>query len=210
MKKIVSLFIAVVMILSMSVATFAASEDFLGSPSKKPAPELVDYEHEDPDCTGDLNIVSYGDRNDLTDEQKNEFENAYDSIVDAKDLSDLNNKLTDDNIAVGDLFGFTHTEDAIHDSHGNTSVDIKIDNADKFHSLIAFDGEKWVIVDAKLSGDILSFTYKFGDFTAFAIVVSTGDAPQTGDTFSWVYVALMVASATGFVAVCISMRKKKD
>ena len=210
MKKILSLFIAVVMILSMSVATFAASDDFFGSPSKKPAPELVDSEHEDPNCTGELIIVSYGDRDDLTDDQKDKFEDAYDSIVDAEDLSDLNNKLTDDDLAVGDLFGIKLTEDEDHGNHGNTNVSLKIDNADSFDSLIAFDGEKWVVVDASLNGDVLNFSYKLGDFSVFAIVVNTGDAPQTGDTFSWVYVALMVASATGFVAVCISMRKKKD
>ncbi len=211
MKKILTLVIAIVMVLSMSVASFAKAADFLESPSKDLAPGLDKFEHEDPACTGDLNIISYGDKDKLPEEEKNLFEDAYDSIVNADDLSDINPELDGDNLAVGDLFAVDFNSCEDHDKHGKTTLDITSDSAKNFNSLIAFDGEKWVIVDATVSGDKISFSAKLSGFTVFAIVVNTAsDAPQTGDTFSWIYVALMVASATGFIAVCVSMRKKKN
>jgi len=213
MKKVLTLFIAIAMILSMSIASYAAADDFLVSPSTKPAPDLEDFENEDPDCTGEIKIIPYSDRDQLSDDDKKEFEDAYDSIVNADDLSDLNKDLKDDNLAVSELFGIEIIGCDDHDNHDGFHVKLETeDSAKNFEYLIAFDGEKWVIVDATISGNIINFTAVIKDFTAFAIVVSTadGDAPQTGDTFSWVYVALMVASAAGFVAVCVSMRKKKN
>ena len=211
MKKIIALIITAAMLLTMSVATLAKSEDFLFSPSKNLAPELKDYEHEDHTCPGEIVIVSYGDKDTLSDEDKKEFEDAYDSIVNADSLKDLNDKLKDDNLAISDLFGVDLNGCNEHPNHGNTTIKIDTDSAKNFHSLIAFDGTKWVIIDATLEETTLTFTTHLDSFTAFAIVVTTAsDAPQTGDTFSWGYVALMVVAATGFVAVCISMKKKKD
>lgn len=209
MKKILALIITAAMLLTMSVATFAKSEDFLVSPSKNLTPDLKDYEHEDHDCPGEIVIVGYGDKNTLSDDDKKEFEDAYNSIINADKLTDLNKDLTGD-LAISDIFGVDLNGCDEHPNHGKTTIELDTDSAKNFHSLIAFDGEKWITIDATLNGTTLTFTTYLDSFTAFAIVVNTAsDAPQTGDSFSWGYVALMAVAAAGIVVICISMKKKK-
>lgn len=209
MKKVFSIVLAIAMMFTLSIAAFAAQDDFLESPSKGQAPELEGSENDS--CKGEIVIVPYGDRDKLDDEDKKHFEDAYQTIVDADDLSDLNKGL-DDNSAVSDLFGIDLIGCDDHDHHDEFTVKLNADDIKNFSDLIYYNGSEWVVVaDAAIIDGLLVFSADIDAFTPFAIVVSVGDdAPQTGDTFSWIYVALMITSGIGLACVCTSMNKKKD
>ena len=79
MKKIITVFIAIIMVLCISVSATAAAAGFVSSPSSKPAPEISDSKSDD--CTGSLVIVPFSDRNSLSDDEKKQIEDAYNSIT---------------------------------------------------------------------------------------------------------------------------------
>ncbi|MBE6542566.1 MAG: hypothetical protein E7672_09020, partial [Ruminococcaceae bacterium] len=142
MKKIVSVFVSLLMMMSLTIGAIAAADDFVVSPSQKDAPGLEDFEGD-----GDLVIVGYGDRDSLTDEQKKEFEDSYDSIRNAEDLSDLVGELKEiaealgvdtDDLEVSDLFNI------ILGKNGDVYSDVTIspEVLDNFVALIQYvDGK---------------------------------------------------------------------
>lgn len=237
MKKIVALFTTVMLVLTASVTVFAAPNNFISSPSGNEAPELVEYSNSDPNCTAKLEVVSYADRDSLSQSARDTFDKAYNEILNANDLAVLDAyfaKLAKDkniptsNLAVSDLFYINCYDCVEHDEHGVFKIKLKSDTFNNFVGLMYFDGTKWqVIKDAALdsTGNYLTFTTKF--VGPFAVVVNkgenggagsnanagtnsgtTGNNPQTGDDFSALWIGLMIISVLGLGVVAVIFVKQ--
>ena len=86
MKKILSICLVLVMVMSFNLTAFAKG-GFVNSPSENLAPEIVDSSDDG------IVIHSYADRHELTEKEREDLEDAYDSIKGSTDLSDLNANL---------------------------------------------------------------------------------------------------------------------
>ena len=93
MKKVLAICLMIVMVVSMSVTSFAAPGGFVSSPSGNPAPTVVDFDPSNDNCTGWLVITPYGDKEDLSDVLRSLLEKAYNDIVNSDDLTKLNAEL---------------------------------------------------------------------------------------------------------------------
>ncbi|MBE6807100.1 MAG: hypothetical protein E7527_03675 [Ruminococcaceae bacterium] len=213
MKRMMVSLMAVVLVLTMSVSVFAAG-GFISSPSGRKGPELIDAAIVG--CDGELILISYDERDQLSDDKREVFEESYQQIADNKDLSkvceelkDLAEKLGIDvkDLAVSDLFYLDYTGCDDHEGHGPFTVKIRPEYVNNFVGLMAFVNGEWVLVDgAKVVNGVLTFT---GDhYGPYAIVLNTGLSPETGDSFPWIYVVLMGVSAVGLTAVLVALKKK--
>ena len=207
MKKVLVLCLAVVMLFSFSMTVFAAPNGFVKSPTGQQGPVIVEGD--------DIIVTPFGDRDNLDDETKKKIEDAYDSIINADNLGDLNKELKSKaenlgvdvkHLAVSDLF------DVEFNGKGLYSVTIKPETLENFVGLMRWDGDKWVFVkDAKLNGNQLSFTLE--ESAQFAIVVNAGagnvGSPVTGDTFPWELVILIAVSGIGLVIILPKLKTKE-
>lgn len=222
MKKTISITLALVLLVSLCLSAMAAPGSFIVSPSNNTTPILVDSSNESHDCTAEIVITPYSERDTLPEDAKQKIEDAYDSIAGTSDLTDLNSDLAgiaeSMNISTGalgvsDLFDVSYNSCDVHNEHGKFTIKLEAEMLDSFVALMYWDGSNWVIVEGAFvdeNGYLNFVTDKFGPY---AIVVNTGaenvEPPKTGDEFPWIYVVLMVASAAGLVVVLFLSRKKK-
>lgn len=224
MKKLFTILLALVMVLSLSLTVMAAPNNFVESPSNNRAPIINSCENEDEDCTADVVVVPFGDRDKLTPEQKQEIQDAYDQIIGSSDLSDLFNGLDSvltpgtitSDFSVSDLFNMHYTDCDLHGGHGKFKIELSTETLKGFVGLVQIvDGQWQTVTDAKVEdGKYLSFTVK--DLTTFAIVVDRTKAesvsPITGAPVSS-YVAGIVAfaviSATVVTAAVLKRKNEK-
>ena len=113
MKKVFAMILAVVMVLTLSVSVCAAPGKFVQSPSHNSAPHLISVVKGSEDCTAELIITPYNERNKLPTELKTLLEKAYSEIASSDDLTKLNadlaalaatQKIAGVNLKVSDLF----------------------------------------------------------------------------------------------------------
>ncbi len=206
MKKLATILLAIVMVLSISISVFAAQGAFVESPGKNKVPEVVESEEE-------IEVVSFDERDKLSDKEKEEFEDAYEVIKDNSDITDIVEGLEDvaedlgvdpDDLGVSDIF-FVDGED------GEQDIVLKPEDVDNFVELIVYKDGKWQIVEgAKIVDGHLVFTGSAG--YPYAIVVDTGSKlSQTGDTSNiWIYVVVMAVSAVALVIFWNKSRKQED
>ena len=224
MKKVLVILMALVMMATMCVSVFAAPGAFVNSPSKNPAPILVEGKNEAEGCTATVVVTAYGDRNDLTAEQRQKLEEAYAMIVGAENLTTLNAGLATiaqklgvntTDLAVSDLFDISATECAgNHADHGQFDITLKAETLGNFVALLHYYNGEWrVIENAEITnnGEHLEFTEK--EFSPFAIVVSTTDIePQpTPNNWGWI-IAIIAAVIIILVLIWFLLfyRKKKE
>lgn len=213
MKKMMACMMVVVLVLTMSVSVFAAG-GFISSPSGKKGPELVDAVIEG--CEGDIVLTPYSEKDSLDDAEREELEEAYRQISENKDLSEicedlkaLAEKLGIDveDLAVSDLFYLDYEGCDDHDGHGPFTVSIRPEIINNFAGLMVLVNGEWVLVeDAKIVDGVLTFTGNH--YGPYAIVLNTAEAPQTGDSFPWIYVVLMGISVVGLTTVLVALKKK--
>ena len=212
MKKIFAIAMVLVMLVCINVTAWAVPNGFVSSPSSQPGPGLVGFESESDDCTADLDLIPYSEREKLDEEDRKQIEDAYEDITNAKDLTELTDALKKiaeqlgidpADLAVSDLFSIIYTDCLDHDEHGNFDITLKPETTKGFVSLIRLNGDKWEVVDgAKVSGNHLVFNSDAP--YPFAIVVNTGSAhtsPDTGDNSAVFYLIVMIASASGLAFV---------
>ena len=199
MKKIITVFLALIMLMTMSVAVFAETGGFVESPSNNQAPTLVEGTNESEDCTAALLITAYADRFELPETIRTKIEEAYDIIRNNPDLSALNSKLADiaadlgiktTDLAVSDMFDISATDCNGHADHGHFDITLKADTLKNFVCLLHYYNGEWrVVEDAEVTqnGEHLEFTED--EFSPFAIVVSTAElgttAPQQSTGSLW-------------------------
>ncbi len=223
MKKILSVVLALFIFMSMGLTVFAAPGTFLESPSNNPAPELTEATNESEDCTADVVITGYSDRENLSDELRKQLDDAYGSIASATDLTKLNDDLAkiakDKNIpgsslAVSELFDMHYIDCETHDEHGNFIITLKPETLKNFVGLMQYINGEWKLVkNAKvINGNQLSFKVK--DLSAMAIVVNPdADKPstQTGDNSKIIiYIVIMAISAAAIAIIMVRSKKQAN
>ncbi len=235
MKKMMTVCLALVMLLSMSLTAFAVDGGFLESPSLNLAPRLRSFTVDSEECEAEIIITPYSQRETLDEESQDEIEAAYAEIKASDDLTVLNADLAalaaslgiaGTDLAVSDLFDmdYINCNHVTHrDEHGNFRITLEADTLANFVGLLHRNEGTWELVKgAVANGDTLSFS--IDDFSPFAIVVDTSDAPGTGDSDapgtgdndapgtgdnSKVYVWGVIAAVSALaVVICMAEAKK--
>lgn len=221
MKKVFAICLALVMVFALSVTVCAAPGSFVNSPSGNDAPIIVDFENESDDCTANLDITSYGDRNELSDADKKEMEDAYNQIKTSTDLTDMFSGLNaivnelnilPSDLAVSDLFHIDYTDCVEHDEHGAFKIKLSADTLKGFAGLIQYLNGEWKLIENAKVEDGQYLIFNADELSTFAIVVdstkSATTSPVTGDpTLAVMAVVFGVALCT--VAVAATVNKKK-
>ncbi len=222
MKKVLSICIAVVLAVSVSLTAMAAPGGFISSPSGNLAPELVEFSSESEECTATLVITAYSDRETLPEKALEKIEKAYKDITENVDLSklcaDISALAKEKNVpvarlAVSDLFDISYYDCDDHEGHGHFDITLKPESLEHFVCLLHLKGDEWEIVkDAKAEGEHLVFDVE--ELSPFAIVVDAGEdyvnPPQTGDnSHITLYVIIMIACTLALVVLLGKNRKKK-
>ena len=219
MKKVLAIFLAAVMALSFSVMAFAAPGSFVQSPSRNDGPTLVEGENESSDCTAKLVVTPYKDRKTLPQKALADIEKAYQIISNCTDITSLcapfasfvsGKGIPAANLAVSDLFDISYYGCNVHDYHKQFTFTIKADTLKNFVGLLHFHNGEWDFIENAKLNDDGTITFTVEDFSPFAIIVDTGaaDAP-TGDVTPWIFIALIVASATALTVVAYNYKKEK-
>ena len=226
MKKIFALLMTLVVIVAFATVTFAENGGFYGSPSANQAPTLDSFENEDEECQATLHITSYADRAQLSAEAQQALAAAFDSILNATDLTTLNADLAKlakelniagTDLAVSDLFDISYQEEGDHSGHGAFTVTLNADTLNNFVAFLHYENGQWVLVkDAKVTdGDKLTFTVD--TFSPFAVIVNTNpgaavpgdsDGLSVGAIVAIVVAAVAVAGGIAFLVVFLLKKKK--
>jgi len=229
MKKVLVLCLTVVMIATMCVSAFA-NGIFVKSPSANKAPVIEEVEKESDDCTADLVLTPFGDRDKLPEEKKEILEIIYDAIVNIDKIDDAVNdavntikkelkevikevaeekKIEEKVIAVSDLFDVSHHGCKDHDEHKGFTVRLKAETLKNFISLLHYENGSWeVIKDVTVNKDgTITFT---GDMTgSYAVLVDSSKLPSdTGDN-SNIALWVMLLSASALAIVLVALKKKR-
>ena len=189
MKRVITICLILVMVMTLCVGISAATGGFLVSPSGNAAPELVDATNESEDCESIVYIVSYADRHLLSDESRQKLEDAYSIIRNSNDITTLCSPLAylagklnldPGKLAVSDMFDINYVCDE-HDNHGKFEIVLKSTTFENFVALVHYTGETWELMeDAKVEmvdGE-LHLTFTAHDFSPFAVIVDTTAADE--------------------------------
>lgn len=221
MKKVLAICLTIVMVASLSLTALAAPHGFVSSPSGGKRPPVLDrFDPIDDDCSADLVITPFGDKNNLSDDDRKDMEDAYNEITNSKHLTDLNKELEDkvkdlgldkENLGVGDLFHLGCNGCDNHEAHEKFQVSLDVQGLDKFVGVIYRDENgnwQWV-EDAKVVGGKLQFTGE--GYHPYAIVLSTakGESPKSGDTSTILICAAVMAVSAAALAVVLMKGKKQ-
>lgn len=220
MKKVFAVCLMVVMVISMGLAIYAAPGKFISSPSNNNAPQLIEAKNVSEDCEADLLITAYADREDLPADIKAKLEEAYNMIVNANDLSELNAQLKEiaenlgisvEDLAVSDLFDISMTECDSHEGHGHFDITLKAETLENFVCLLHYYNNEWHIVEgAEVTNNGEHLEFDEDEFSPFAIVVNTNvEIPGTSDyTVTIICSVVMVLSAAAIVVLLLTSKKK--
>lgn len=222
MKKILAICL-MIMVLSMGITAFAAPNGFVSSPSGNPAPTVDSFTPADDDCTAQLVIVPYGERQELSETLLAIFEKAHSEITSAEDLTKLNADLAKiaadmdikgENLAVSDLFDIHVTGCDFHDGHLDFDIVLNADTLKHFVGLLHMnkDGEWELVKDAKVVNNGKQLHFSVETLSPFAVVVDTTSgtqsSPQTGDnSMIHIYVAIMIALIAALMVLAVKIKK---
>lgn len=225
MKKIFALCLVFVMLVGMTFAASAAPSGFVSSPSGQDGPKVEDFKPGDEECTAELVITPYGEREELNDTLLQLFEKAYDEVVKSGDLTKLNDefaKVVSDlgidpkKLAVSDLFDIHVTGCDFHDGHVDFDIVLSADLLEHFVGLLHMNKNGvWELVsDAKVTGNSEHLKFSVESFSPFAIIIDTTDVgvegPETGDTSNApLYAVIMFVSAIALGVVIVIGKKQK-
>ncbi len=196
MKKFISIFMAMALLFTMATAVLAADETV---PSPKPKPE--DTAPVDPNRG--IIITHYDDIDNADHRVDTEkFQDAYDELKGAKDLSDLNDDIKD-GATVRDLYDVTLVDEAKEEfeKNGKFTVTLDTDLQNDDYQVIIRGENGWKIVkDVKRNADG-SLTLTLDTTGAVAVLavpaVSGPNAPQTSDPMMAIIVCMAVVALAG-------------
>lgn len=223
MKKILVICFALLIAASMSVSAFAENGGFISSPTGKPAPVLVEATNQSDECVAEVIVTAYGDRDSLDAEAREELEDAYATIVDADNLSELNKKIPaiardqgtkTANLAVSDLFDISFTDCGDHAEHGVFDLVMEAEALKDFVCLLAYEAGTWSIVDdAKIVDGYLEFS--LDKAAPLAIVLDTDAAEgeeesgSVGPTETIVGITAVIAAANACATTYLIISSKE-
>ena len=219
MKKLLAIGLIIMIAMTFSVTVFADPGAFVNSPSYNGAPVLVDYETPE-DCDAVVTITSYANRHTLPDDTRLMIEQAYSDIASGTDLTKLNNKLAElaenlgisvEDLAVSELFDLSMTGCDHHDGH-DLDIVIQPITLGNFVSLLHYNGTEWELIEnAEVHENGFHLTFSIDDFSPFAIVVNTGDAPapveEEGNDL-WVHAVIIGTSSLAMGITAFKNRNK--
>ena len=221
MKKVLVICLMVIMVMSLSATAFA-TPGFVSSPSGQPGPEVEEFEPKDEECTADLVVTPYGEREELPETLQELIEQAYEDVADAETLTELNDafaKMVEDKgidskrLAVSDLFDLHVTDCDFHEGHTEFDIVLSMDTLEHFVGLLHLNkGGVWELVeDARVEGDRLIFSVE--SFSPFAVIVETEEEPtppQAGDNSNiHIYGIVMAVAALAILVLAVKGRKQK-
>lgn len=229
MKKVFTLCLALLMVVSLAVPAMAAQGAFVSSPSATGAPALDSATPDSKDCTAEVIITSFADRANLDEASRQELEEAYNQIVN----SDAANAFVEtlgqlaaslgmqvSGLSISHLFDIDTTNCATHDGHGGFTITLKIENADKLLGVLHMGhSTKWEVCDSVvIDKEAGTVSFHATDFSPFALVVDNGttDGPQTGDDDKkggnawWIILIVVVVLIAAGVVVFILLKKKNE
>lgn len=180
MKKTLAIFLMVVMAISMSVTAFAAPDNFVVSPSVNVAPQLINFTPADDDCTAELIVTPYSERDNLPENFKELIEGMYKDISSADDFAKLLEGLgiKGDDLAVSDLFNIHSVGCDNHEGHYDYDITLSAKTLDRFEALVHKnpDGDWELINGAQVVNDGQYLKFTFTSEGPLAIIVNTGDS----------------------------------
>lgn len=193
------------LLIAAMAASIVRANSFVESPSLK----------DDIIFVWDDNLVytQYINRNDLTEEKKNELVAAYQSIVGAIDTSFLSKNVSNyieqqraipSDLVVTDLFDIS----AIEHKENYTFL-IGKEDMNKFFCLIHYNNENWEVVDVKHEEGMLKVTVD--SLSPFAFVYNTKEAATTNPiNYSTVIFGLIVVAGVVIGTYTIHLHKKRQ
>lgn len=209
MKKVFAICLALVMVLTLNVSVMAAEDSFLNSPSNNRAPIVEDFKNESEDCTADIVVIPFGDRDNLSTEEKAEIQKAYDDIIKTNDLTNLFSGLDSilapgtlsSDLSVSDLFQISYKDCVDHVTHGRFQITLSTETLKGFVGLVQIIDGEWVVVsDATVNGNKLSFSTDVPSI--FAVVVDRTKAESTSPV-TGAPVANYVTAAAVVAILCV-------
>lgn len=230
MKKLLAICLSMVMVMCVSITAFAAPDGFVNSPSGNNSPEVEEFEPQDEECTAKLVVTPFSDKDSLSPTLKALFDKAYESIVNATDLTTLNAELAKlveqmnieaQNLAVSDLFDLHVTDCDFHEGHFTFRIVLKSDTLENFVGLLHMtkDGTWELVPDAKVTNDGTCLEFSVESFSPFAVVVnnteetgtsSSSTDPGTGEGIMiYVYIAIAAICTTALVIIFVVLARKK-
>ncbi len=221
MKKILAFCLALIMAFVLGVTAFATPGNFVQSPSRNEGPELVEGENESEDCTAELIVTPYKERDTLPAKALEDIEKVYKIIASGTDLTSLNSAfaayvagkgLREANLAVSDLFDVSCYGCDSHDHHGLFRIRLTADTLERFVGLLHYNDSEWEFVaNAHVLSDGETLEFSIKDLSPFAVVVEkeagSVNLPDTGDV-SFVLPIIMFVSSVALIVVCVSIKKK--
>lgn len=200
MKKILSILLVVMLVLSLSATAFA--DNFISSVANAGAPELEESVDADGANVDDaLEVVPNDEAEKLEEEEQKAMEDAYKSLDEAKELTALNADLKEAAAgratAISDLF----TVKANKEVKFPLKITLKNKNLNNFVGLMQFVDGKWEWIDAEVDGGKLIFSVD--SLGVFAIVTAVDEAasPATGETVPYGFIlgaVVLVGAAAWF------------
>jgi len=188
MKKIVALFLTVLMLAATCISVSADPGSFVESPSGNRKPGIVEDDNLDTECTAQLVITHYSERDTLSDEKRLALEDAYAQIVGSEDISTFaaelsskaaSMKINGEDLQVSDLFDISYYGCDKHEDHKGFKIKLESDYLENFVGLLHLHNGKWEFINAeRVDERYIVFTVE--ELSPFAIVV--GESQQGGDT----------------------------
>ena len=218
MKKLIAICLSLIIMASATVTAFAAPANFWGSPSGKPAPEIISVTTSD-STTVQLVLTPYSERKDMSDAQIALIEKAYNSIANAKSLTELNADLAaavaklaieSKYLAVINLFDLNLAGDN-QAQNVKLQITLAVDGLENFVGLLHMnkDGVWELVADAAVDASGKNLVFTADDFSPFAIVVdTTGESPKTGD--SVMIISTIVLSVSVIALGVVTFKRKKQ
>ena len=222
MKKILAFVISVLLVASLTVACFAAPDDFVSSPTGKDAPTLIEAVVDAEECEAEILICSYTDRATLPEEAIAILETAYSSIVEADSFSETSKDLVkwaekrgiaEEKLAVSDIFDIYYAHCDSHDAHKGITITLTPRVAENFVGILHyFDGQWSFVEDFHFEENGVDLTFKVDSLSPFAIVVHDGSAVPTEPSAAPLIVACVCFAALLIIIaiVIILLLKKKS
>lgn len=218
MKKIIAICLSLIIAASATVTAFAAPANFWGSPSGKPAPEIISVTTSD-STTVQLVLTPYSERKDMSDAQIALIEKAYNSIANAKSLTELNADLAaavaklaieSKYLAVINLFDLNLAGDN-QAQNVKLQITLAVDGLENFVGLLHMnkDGVWELVADAAVDASGKNLVFTADDCSPFAIVVdTTGESPRTGDSVMIISTIVLAVSVVALAAITIKRKKQ--
>lgn len=214
MKKLFALVLTLVIAVCACVCV-SATGGFVSSPSNNQAPVVVGFETDLEGCPAVIICTAYADREELGTDTRKKLEDAYETIVNAMDLSELCADLEEvakqfgakvENLAVSDMFDISAVGCDLHENHGHFKVEIKPTSLKNFVALLHYYKGEWRIVEDVEFNEDGTLEFVEDEFSPFAIVVDIGEEDAG---LWWLWILLVIAALLIFFIIWKKSKKDK-